>query len=145
MHRLPSTRSSGDYCWDYELSVSGTPGNPGAEPDISVSGSAAFGALEINTRADRTLTIANGGTADLLIGSLNRLSAPFSIVSDACSSRTLKVPSNDPNESVIVIAASGAGTKFAGNVLFHCKICICRSCGDANGTEISRIHEPHRG
>ncbi len=134
--RALSVASAGDYCWEYEASVSGPPGNPRPESDISVSGSAAFGALEINTWAERTLTIANSGTADLLIGSLNGLSAPFSIVFDACSSgtlapgsfctvslrfsptvagyqrATLKVSSHDPNESDIVITASGAGTKF---------------------------------
>jgi len=137
--RFRSTGANpGDYCWGDEVSVTGTPGGIDPEADIAVSGSAAFGSLEINTVADRNITVSNAGTANLVIGSLSGLSAPFSIVSDACSSSTqapgasclvtlrfspiiagyqsatLNIPSNDPDEAVVEIAVSGTGTASGG-------------------------------
>lgn len=138
--RFRSTGANpGDYCWGDEVSVTGTPGGIDPKADISVNGSAAFGSLDINTSADRNLTISNTGTVDLVIGSLNGLSAPFTILSDACSfstqapgascvvavrfaptetgyqSATLNIPSNDPDKTVIAIAVSGTGTEPGGS------------------------------
>lgn len=137
--RFRSTGANpGDYCWGDEVSVTGTPGGIDPQPDISVSGSAAFGSLEINTSADRNLIVSNDGAAELFIGSLTGLSAPFSIFSDSCSSSTrapgsfctvtvrfsptvaeyqsatLNIPSNDPDETDVAIAVSGTGTEPGG-------------------------------
>lgn len=51
-----------------------------------------FGNVATNQTSDLAVTVANNGVADLVIGqiaSLDPLGAPFSIVSDGCSTRTL--------------------------------------------------------
>ncbi|NNE06612.1 MAG: choice-of-anchor D domain-containing protein [Xanthomonadales bacterium] len=129
---------AGDYCWGDEVTLSGTPGGGDPEPDIAVAGSAAFGNVDINTTSDRVLTVSNEGTANLVIGSLGGLSTPFSLQADNCSaanlapaascnvtvrfaptatgsySDTLNIPSNDPDEANVAVAASGTGTEPGG-------------------------------
>ncbi len=130
--------NAGDYCWGDEITVSGTPGGGNPEPDITVSGNAAFGNVDINTTSDRSLTISNDGNANLVIGSLNGLAAPYSLQTDNCSSATLvpsascgvtvrfaptstgsssdtlNIPSNDPDEANVAVTTSGNGTEPGG-------------------------------
>ncbi len=131
-------RHNGDYCWGDEVTVSGTPGVIETEPDISLSGNGAFGEVEINTTANRNLTLSNNGDDDLLVGSLGGIAAPFSLTADACSSATispggdcqvtvrfaptntglqsdtLNIPSNDPDTPVLTVALSGTGNEPPG-------------------------------
>ncbi len=132
---------AGDYCYGDSVSVSGTQGGTNPEPDIDVSGSGSFGNVDINTSADHSLTISNTGSADLVIGTLSGLAAPFSIVSDACSgqtvgasgscnvtlrfsptatgyaSDTLNIPSNDPDEATVAVGVDGTGTEPGGGTV----------------------------
>lgn len=125
---------AGDYCWGDNVTVSGTSGGIDPEPDISVSGSTSFGSVETGNTDDLNLTISNDGTANLVLGSLSGLAAPFSITTDNCSSATvtpgnscgltvrfeplaagyysddLNIPSNDPDESLIQLGLTGTGT-----------------------------------
>jgi len=97
-----------------------------------------FGNVTVDTIRDRTITVTNIGTLDLLIGQvagLDPVAAPFSIELDAdgCSDQTLAsnescvigvryapvatgndsdsldIPSNDPNESSVQVDLTGAG------------------------------------
>lgn len=126
---------NGDYCWGDNVSVTGTAGGIDPEADIAVSGSGAFGSVDINTTADQSITISNDGDANLTVGSLSGISAPFSLQSDNCSSSTLapnascnvtlrfapvatgynsdnlSIPSNDPDTSVVILSVSGTGTE----------------------------------
>ncbi|MBL8202372.1 MAG: choice-of-anchor D domain-containing protein [Chromatiales bacterium] len=130
------------------VSVSGV-GAPVPVPDIAVSDSVApaadrlvgFGDVRLPNTASQTVTVANSGTADLLLGSVaatNPLAAPFSIVTDNCSGQTLApaasctlgvafapdaiqpynesfdIPSNDPDEPTVTITVSGSGMPAAG-------------------------------
>lgn len=97
---------------------------------------AAFGNLTEGATRDQTVTVTNGGTAALVLGTVaqaNPLAAPFSIVSNGCSGETLPpaetctvviryaptavgtandsfdVPSNDPDEASVTISVSGTG------------------------------------
>jgi HYDIN/CFA65/VesB-like, Ig-like domain len=132
--------NAGDYCYGDNVTVDGTQGGIDPEPDINVTGSGSFGNVDINTSADRTLTVSNVGTASLVIGSLYGLAAPFSVVSDSCSNQTiaasascavttrfaptatgfasddLNIPSNDPDEAVAVVNVNGTGTEPGGTV-----------------------------
>lgn len=95
-----------------------------------------FGNVTENTTRDRTITVTNGGTADLVLGGvalLNSLVPPFTVAADACSGQTLAptmacvisvryspidtsnaadsldIPSNDPDEPSITVSVSGTG------------------------------------
>lgn len=129
---------AGDYCWGDEVTVSGTPGGIDPEPDIAIGGSGAFGNVDIGTTSDRALTVSNGGTAALVIGTLSGLAAPFSLQSDACSSTSLSpsqscqvvvrfaptvtgyqsdlldIPSNDPDTPLLQLGVNGTGTEPGG-------------------------------
>lgn len=86
--------------------------------------------------SDQTVTVTNDGTADLVMGAVSAtdtLSTPFAIETDGCSSQTLApaancaisirfepqstgaftdsfdIPSNDADESSVVISVSGSG------------------------------------
>jgi hypothetical protein len=51
-----------------------------------------FGGVTVGSSADATVTIANTGTADLVLGTIasaNPIAAPFSILSDTCSGKTV--------------------------------------------------------
>jgi len=103
-------------------------------PDIAVSGSGSFGNVEIGSSATQSLTVSNAGDANLVIGNLFGLAAPFTIMTDSCTGRTLApaascgisvqftptttatssdtlvIPSNDPVEANFTASYSGSGT-----------------------------------
>lgn len=125
------------------VAVSGT-GTSTATPDISVTDNTLpaddllvpFGNVTEGTTRDRTVTITNAGGLDLVIGAVagsNPVAAPFSIVSDDCSTETLApggsciitlryappatgsaadtldIPSNDPDEATVTVSLTGTG------------------------------------
>lgn len=137
--RFRSTGANpGDYCYGDDVTVTGTPGSVDPEPDIDVTGSVSFGSVDVGTTADRSLAVTNTGSADLVIGALSGLAAPFSIVGDTCSNRTiaasgscsvtirfaptaaafasddLELPSNDPDEPTATVSVDGTGTEPGG-------------------------------
>ncbi len=128
-----------DYCWFDDIYVQGTPGSGGGgSPEITVSGSGAFGSVTVGNSSNRTITVSNDGDAGLTIGSLSGLSSPFSLSTDNCSNTTvsagnsctaviqysptaqttsndtLNIPSNDSNESNSTVSVSGTGTGSGG-------------------------------
>ena len=115
-----------------------------APPDISVTDDTLpaddllipFGNVTEGTTRDRTITVTNNGNLGLVIGAIggsNPLAAPFSIVTDNCSTRTvapaanctvlvryappgtgaasdsLNIPSNDPDEASVIVSVTGTG------------------------------------
>lgn len=83
----------------FSFALSGT-GTLQLVPILSVTDSIAptndstvpFGSVLTGASADATVTVTNTGTANLVIGTIasaNPLSAPFSILSDACSGQTV--------------------------------------------------------
>lgn len=132
--------NAGDYCYGDNIVVEGTAGGVTPEPDIDVAGSGNFGNVDINTSADRSFTVNNTGSADLAIGALSGLAAPFSLVSDGCSNQAipgsascsvtvrftptstgfasdgLVIPSNDPDEASVNVGVEGTGTEPGGTV-----------------------------
>lgn len=113
-------------------------------PDITVNDSVApvddlkmpFGDVTEGNSSDQTLTVANDGNADLVIGTIAQVdpqTTPFSILDDLCSGQTLapaencilivrfsptttgafndsfEIPSNDPDESTVTVNVSGEG------------------------------------
>lgn len=126
---------AGDYCYGDNVTVSGAEGGVTPLPDIGASGSGGFGNVDLNTSADRILTVSNTGSANLLIGNLSGLAAPFSLASDDCSGQTippsgncavtlrfaptatgfasddLAIPSNDPDQAVLTVNLSGTGVE----------------------------------
>lgn len=96
-----------------------------------------FGSVVVNTTAaTQTITVANRGTENLVVGAVaasNPVAAPFSLLSDGCSGQTLTpsatctltvsytptaegtaydsfdIPSNDPDEKIASITLSGTG------------------------------------
>jgi len=127
----------GHYCYGDNVVLSGTPASSGA-PEIAVSGSGTFGAVVVGSNATNTLTIHNDGDANLVIGTLSGLSAPFSLVDNTCSGATvasggactvglrfaptatgsfsgsLSVSSNDASDPVVTVTASGTGSSAGG-------------------------------
>ncbi|MFQ5598529.1 MAG: choice-of-anchor D domain-containing protein, partial [Nitrospiria bacterium] len=125
------------------VSVSGT-GVAIPVPDITVTDTVApaadlqmsFGNVTDGNTSDQTVTLTNDGNANLLIGaiaSFDVISAPFSILNDACSGSTLPptgsctltvrfspttiglfndtfdIPSNDPDENQVTVNVDGTG------------------------------------
>lgn len=119
-------------------------------PDITVTDSVAlandlqvpFVDLTEGNTADQTVTITNDGNANLLVGTIaasDVISAPFSILNDACSGTTLlpagsctmtlrfsptstgpfndsfDIPSDDPDENPVTVDVSGTGLSSAVN------------------------------
>ncbi len=111
-------------------------------PDITVTDSVTpiddllipFGDIETTaTPADETVTVTNDGDADLTINQITQPAAPFSVLSDMCSSQTLApaanctltvrfepattgafnasfdIPSDDPNDNSITMNLTGTG------------------------------------
>jgi PKD repeat protein len=92
-----------------------------------------FGYVDAGSSSDKTITITNNGTADLIISSVTSPSAPFGITYDNCSSQTVvpaasctidvrflptvsgvvnssfDIPSSDPDENPLVVLLSGTG------------------------------------
>ncbi len=97
-----------------------------------------FGNVTVNqVSAGQTITVRNGGAANLVIGSIavqDPVTAPFSITSNTCGGQTLApsatctigvrysptaegtvyetfdIPSNDPNEQIVRVTLKGTGT-----------------------------------
>jgi hypothetical protein len=96
-----------------------------------------FGSVQQGASSDQTITIANQGTADLVISTIasaNSLTAPFSISADTCSGQTIApagsctltvrfaptgtgsftdnfdIPSDDPGAPTITVSIIGTGT-----------------------------------
>ncbi|MBT8090445.1 MAG: choice-of-anchor D domain-containing protein, partial [Gammaproteobacteria bacterium] len=123
------------------MSLTGT-GTAMPVPDINVTDSIApaddasvpFGSVTINQSAPpATVTVTNSGNADLLLGQIAPLTAPFVIADDNCSNATvmpmmnctlmvtfmptvvgpangtLTIPSNDPDSPNVAVAVSGTG------------------------------------
>ncbi len=112
---------------------------PTPEPEITVSGSAAFGSVEVGSADTRTITVDNDGGATLSIGSVSSLSAPFAVTGDNCSNNnlaannsctititfsptsdggsndTLSIPSNDADEPTSTVSVSGTGFTSGGS------------------------------
>ncbi|HXE97663.1 MAG TPA: choice-of-anchor D domain-containing protein, partial [Dongiaceae bacterium] len=126
------------------FAVSGT-GTVAPVPQIAVTDSIApatdqkvlFGSVTTGSLSDATITITNPGTANLVIGTIagtDTLAAPFSILNDTCSAKTVaplanctltarfapaaagifddtfNIPSNDPATPTVSFALSGLGT-----------------------------------
>jgi len=96
-----------------------------------------FGNVSIGSASDQTVTITNEGNADLEVGTLGGLVAPFELVNDNCSGQTvapaasctagvrfeptvtgaatdsLEVPSNDAANPLVTVALSGTGLSLA--------------------------------
>lgn len=126
--RYVQTGSAADYCYADGISIVGS-GVPA--PSAAVIGSGAFGAIQTGTTASRTVTVANSGNADLIIGTLSGVATPFGKANDNCSgatvgagddctvelsfnptadgnySGTLSIPNND---TALDVALSGNGT-----------------------------------
>jgi Cep192 domain 4 len=122
-----------NYCYGDNVSLTGTPISGGTGPEIDVAGSGSFGNVATGSSVTNTITVSNNGDAALLLGALNGLAAPFSVVNDNCSNQslapstnctadirfaptatgsfadTLNIPSNDADESNYTIATSGTG------------------------------------
>ena len=104
-------------------------------PDITVTPSSVdFGNVEVATSQQQTVTVANDGTADLTIGTVGPVAAPFSIVTDNCGGQTLTpassctidlaftplaegaaadsldIASDDPDEATVTVTLDGNGT-----------------------------------
>lgn len=116
------------------------PGAPG-DPDISVSpNSLDFGNVTPGASSLKTITVTNTGGSDLVIGTVassDALNTPFSITGGTCSGQTLSpggtcsidvdfspseinsytdsfdIPSNDPDESSVVVTVRGAGSEIS--------------------------------
>ncbi len=119
------------------VSVSGN-GTAEPVPNISVSpASVPFGSLLIGNGAEATVTVTNDGNANLLVGTVTGLVAPFSLVNDNCSgqavpplasctfgvrfeptaagaaSGNLVIPSDDGADPTVNVPVSGTGTSLA--------------------------------
>ncbi len=104
----------------------------GTEPDITVTPlDVNFGDVPAGSSVDRVVTVGNEGNADLTVGQVTTPGAPFSIVQDNVSNRTLApgaeatltvrfapgaaglhndsfdIPSNDPDENPVTVSLSG--------------------------------------
>jgi hypothetical protein len=125
------------------MNVTGN-GTPPPTPDVSVTDSIGtaddlqmpFGNVTEGVLSDQTVTVTNSGNANLIIGNIaqsNPLSAPFSILSDYCSGKTIApssnctlivrfapstvgtlndtfdIPSSDPDENPVTVSISGTG------------------------------------
>jgi len=122
------------------VNLSGT----GVVPDISVTPlDLVFGNVLVGTTKDLATTVKNEGTADLILGTIGTISAPFSRVAGpgACTDgqslhptesctvtirfappspgpfgpTPFTIPSNDPDENPVTVNLSGKGVKFLVN------------------------------
>ncbi|MBL8202030.1 MAG: choice-of-anchor D domain-containing protein [Chromatiales bacterium] len=114
-------------------------------PNITVTDSVApttdqsvpFGTASVGSTVDQTVTVINEGNADLVVGTITGLVAPFSLVNDNCSGQTvaplgsctvgvrfeptgvgavsdsLDIPSNDAATPVATVTVSGTGISLA--------------------------------
>lgn len=123
----------GHYCYGDNVLLTGVSSSPPPVPAIGLSGSGAFGNVDVGQQVSNTLTIRNDGAASLVLGSISGASAPFSLANDGCSSQnlapganctvvvkfapvagggfssTLSIPSNDPATPSLAVALNGTG------------------------------------
>ncbi|MEJ2697353.1 MAG: choice-of-anchor D domain-containing protein [Candidatus Sulfobium sp.] len=104
-------------------------------PNIVVTpASLAFGSVDVGNALQQDITVTNNGAANLVLGTVIGPSAPFSLVSDSCSGKTvapatgscavtlrfepaaatvysgnLNIPSNDPDQNPATVGLSGTG------------------------------------
>ncbi len=132
------------------VNVSGTGSTTAALGKITVTDSVSpandlqipFGTVSSGRSVNQTVTVANTGSGDLVIGavaSANPLAAPFSIANDTCSGKTLAggssctltvtfaptaigtysdsfdIPSNDPDQPSITLQVNGFGVSSNSN------------------------------
>lgn len=127
------------------VTVSGT-GTPVPAPNIGVTDSVApaddlsvpFGSITVGGLSTQTVTVTNSGNADLVLGTVTGLAAPFTVASDNCSGQTvaalgtctfqvqfapvaagvfndgLDIPSNDGDASTVTVSVSGTGASSMG-------------------------------
>lgn len=118
-----------------------------AEPNIAVTDSVAptddleipFGDITQGQTSTQTVTVTNAGGADLVLGTITGLAAPFTLANDLCSGQTLTpttdctfdvqfqpaalglasdsidIPSNDPGSPTVSVAVNGTGTPVPGS------------------------------
>lgn len=128
--------SQRDYGYADTVVVEGTPTGSNPAPEITVSpASLSFGSVAVSGNVNQDVNVANDGSADLLIGNIDSLVSPFSIISDTCSDKTLSpnsgcvisvsfapvetgdfsdtfdIPSNDADEANVTVSVSGTGTQ----------------------------------
>lgn len=125
--RYVQTGAAADYCYADGISIIGA-GVPA--PSAAITGNGAFGNLLVGTSLSSNIIVSNTGNADLLVGALTGVVAPFSLSNDGCSnavvaagsscsvdlvfsptaeqaaSGTLSVPNND---AALTLAFSGVG------------------------------------
>lgn len=124
-----------DVCYADEFSLYSL--NP--EPEIAVTGSGAFGSLEIGGSSTQSIVVSNEGSANLNVGLISGADdQAFSIVADTCSNQTitasdacsisvqffptqitvfsdsLSIPSNDSDEAVSIVTLTGEGIDSSG-------------------------------
>jgi hypothetical protein len=117
----------------YTFEITGS----GVVPDITLTRTLVlFGSVLIGNAKNETIWVRNEGTADLTIGNIGNLPAPFSKFTDNCSNQTIApglgceivvrftpesdesftssidIPSDDPDESNVAISVSGRGERF---------------------------------
>jgi hypothetical protein len=127
------------------VAVNGT-GVPVPAPNIGVTDSVAptddlsvpFGSTTVGGSSSQTITVTNSGDADLVLGTVTGLAAPFAIASDNCSGQTvtamgtctfqvefspiaagvfndgLDIPSNDADTATVTVSISGTGASSMG-------------------------------
>ncbi|MBJ6981865.1 choice-of-anchor D domain-containing protein [Luteimonas sp. MC1572] len=130
-----SGTTTGDYCYGHAVVVSGTAGAP-TGPDIVVPASLGFGSVAVGASANVVATVANAGTAALVVSQVVAPVAPFSITAHDCGtlapgascqvqlrfaplaagsfSGTLVIASNDPDHAQVGIALSATATTAPG-------------------------------
>ena len=115
-------------------------------PDITVTPLYIdFGGVNINSSSDQTMVVGNDGTGYLKISTITLPSAPFSMVTDNCSGKTLApstsstctitykfsptspgtfnsisdILSNDPDENPLTVTLTGTGTGTCTNTYYR--------------------------
>ncbi len=128
-----ASNSRFDYCFFDNISLTGDAVSSEPAPEITVSGSGDFGAVEVGSSQENTITVLNEGNVTLSIGNISGLSSPFSMSADNCSntnlgfgenctlivvyspvdesvsSDTLNIPSNDASEPISSVGVTGTG------------------------------------
>ena len=98
-----------------------------------------FGDVTQGQTSTQTVTVTNTGTADLVLGTVTGLAAPFALANDLCSGQTLTattdctfdvqfapaalglvsgsldIPSNDPDTATVSVTVNGTGTPVPGS------------------------------
>ncbi|MFL0798965.1 MAG: choice-of-anchor D domain-containing protein [Agarilytica sp.] len=128
-----ASNSRFDYCFFDNITLTGDAVTTVPGPEITVTGNGDFGAVEIGSSSESTITILNEGDANLSVGDVSGLALPFDISADNCSntilvanqscslivtysptgeftsSDTLDIPSNDASEPLSSVGVTGSG------------------------------------